>query len=290
MKFSPIQKRMALVLSGLMAATLVACGGGSGAGPNVKTGYFIDSAVEGLRYQSGSQSGYTDSNGTFRYEEGQPVTFSIGKLELGSLVVKNSRVFPVDLIDGAADESHPTVSLMAQILQTLDSDGDPSNGITISDRTRTGLGQVIELASTDLAAAADALVQLLSSSNSLGLPVSALVSATDAKTHLQNNLVKEYAGTWTGSFSGDDSGDCSIDISDSGSITGKCRSQQLNAEFPLLGQVSSSGESAAGDATTGAAFGGTYSRSGEVSGTWKNETYNNTNGSDYAGTWRLKKN
>ena len=289
MKFSPIQKRMALVLSGLMAATLVACGGGSGAGPNVRTGYFIDSAVEGLRYQSGSQSGYTDSNGTFQYEEGQPVTFSIGNLKLGSLVVKNSRVFPVDLIDGATDERHPTVSLMAQILQTLDSDGDPSNGITISDRTRTGLGQVIELASTDLDAAANALGQLLSS-NSLGLPVSALVSATDAKTHLQTNLVKEYAGTWTGSFSGDDSGDCSIDISASGSITGTCRSQQLNAEFPLHGQVSSSGESAAGDATTGAAFGGTYSRSGQVSGTWKNETYKNTNGSDYAGTWRLKKN
>lgn len=249
----------ALSLASLLL--LNACGGGGTSTVQTATGYFIDSAVSGVQYVSGNQSGITGQDGSFVYEVGQPVTFKLGNVVLGSVTVdQNKRVFPVDLINGAVDENHPKVSLMARLLQTLDSDNDPSNGITIDEAGRTRINQLITLANTDLAAATSAL------NNSLNL-----IGETAAKDHLRANLVKEFAGRWTGSYAGDDQGPCNVTISSSGNISGVCTSQKYtNVEAALTGSVSSSGQSAAGDTTTGAQFSGTYQRAGQVSGSWSN--------------------
>ena len=284
MTVSIFQKRIGLGLSGLFAAILLACGGGSPSNPPVKTGYFIDSPVEGLHYQSGSQSGYTNKDGAFQYTEGQTVRFSIGQLALGSLVVKNQRVFPVDLIDGALDETHPKVGLMAQILQTIDSDKNPSNGITITDETRQAIAQAIQLATANPEELAASINTLLSAAS---LPT--LIDETLAKDHLRGNLIKEYAGQWNGTFMGDDSGACIVTVSDSGNISGQCSSDQLRDHFQLTGHLGSSGESAAGDTQTGASFAGVYSRTGAVSGTWSNQRFTNSSGTPYQGTWNFKK-
>ena len=277
------QRRMTrIALTCALAATLAACGGGSGTA--AKTGYFIDSAVQGLQYKSGSLTGFTDSSGAFQYEEGQPVTFSIGSLELGSVTVTHSRVFPVDLIAGAKDETHPKVSLMAQVLQTLDSDGDASNGITITDSARQALNQVIQLASADPTQAASALTQLLAAATQNR--ARALVGASAAQSHLQANLVQEYAGNWSGSFSGGDKGDCQVVISPVGVVSGTCTSAELGGGTAnISGMVSSSGDSTAtsGSASTGATFTGVYSRGGLVTGQWRNSQYN------LSGSWTLKK-
>lgn len=277
------QHRMTrIALTCALAATLAACGGGSGTA--AKTGYFIDSAVQGLQYKSGTLTGFTDANGAFQYEEGQPVTFSIGSLELGSVTVTHSRVFPVDLIAGAKDETHPKVSLMAQVLQTLDSDGDASNGITITDSARQALNQVIQLASADPTQAASALTQLLAAATQNR--ARALVGASAAQSHLQANLVQEYAGNWSGSFSGGDKGDCQVVISPVGVVSGTCTSAELGGGTAnISGMVSSSGDSTAtsGSASTGATFTGVYSRDGKVTGQWRNSQYN------LSGFWTLKK-
>jgi hypothetical protein len=271
-----------ITLTCALAATLAACGGGSGTA--AKTGYFIDSAVQGLQYKSGTLTGLTDSTGAFQYEEGQPVTFSIGSLELGSVSVTHSRVFPVDLIAGAKDETHPKVSLMAQVLQTLDSDGDASNGITITDSTRQALNQVMQLASADPTQAATALTRLLAAATQNR--ARSLVGASAAQSHLQANLVQEYAGNWSGSFSGGDNGNCQVAISPVGVVSGTCTSAALGGgQFNLGGTVSSSGDSTAssGSASTGATFTGVYSRGGLVTGQWRNSQYN------LSGSWTLKK-
>jgi hypothetical protein len=39
---------------------------------------------------------------------------------------------PVHLVPGAEDETHPVVINMARFMQSLDADGDPENGITIT--------------------------------------------------------------------------------------------------------------------------------------------------------------
>ena len=52
--------------------------GTGGATLVVKTGYFVDSAVGGVDFVSGGQSGTTDAAGTFTYEEGKQLSLSVG--------------------------------------------------------------------------------------------------------------------------------------------------------------------------------------------------------------------
>jgi len=146
-----------LVVGSIVTATLllVGCGGGSssndnsnsGASANVDTsantqkigtGYYVDDAVNGVNFKCGSQEGTTDENGTFTFESGQNCTFSLGGLKLRE-VNASSLDNNVSIL-----EDNTTV---AQLLQTLDIDGNASNGIQIP----SGAGQVIrdELTSLD---------------------------------------------------------------------------------------------------------------------------------------------
>lgn len=281
-----IHKMTAIAI--LAIGSLVGCGGGGGSGgASTKTGYFIDSAVEGLEYTSGSTTGITGADGSFKYEEGKPVTFKIGNMVLGSLTVTNSRVFPIDLVSGAADETHPKVSLMAQILQTLDSDGDASNGITITQSTRRAINQAIEIAVSDPAAVTDAINQLINTATSGR--ANTLISDTDAKSHLQTNLLTEYLGTWTGSYTGNDNGTCSITIAmyaarAGATIEGSCTSSVITEQQGGVGSIDAQFPSSGifqGNLTNGAQFNGNFTRKGTMSGTWDNR--------DYSGTWTLTK-
>ena len=305
----PKVKSLKFATATLVLSVLTACGGGGSTTPVTKTGYFIDSAVAGLEYTSGSTTGITGADGSFQYEEGQPVSFKIGSMNLGSLTVKNSRVFPVDLVSGATDETDTKVTLMAQILQTLDSDGDASNGITITDRARKAINQAIEVASADpsqTTAAINLLLANATADRTTG-PASGLINVNNAKSHLNANLVKEFAGNWTGSFTGNDSGTCQATVSTIGLINGTCTST-LAGNFDISGLVKSSGtwqtgsasvgiaapssaassatssvaSNGSGSASTGAVFDGSFTRAGNAAGTW-------VNGSSYAGTWTMTK-
>jgi hypothetical protein len=282
--------RTITAITTLAIASLVGCGGSGSGGASTKTGYFIDSAVEGLEYTSGSITGITGTDGSFKYEEGKPVTFKIGSMVLGSLTVTNSKVFPVDLVSGATDETHQNVSLMAQILQSLDSDGVASNGITINETTRRSITQSIAIATADPSQTRTVIRQLLAS-NTTGTVRTDLVDQTAAESHLESNLIKEYAGNWTGSFTGTgDSGTCEALITDTGSLSGTCTSWALSTAlnvgtFTFNGSVSSSGAYTHGSASTGATFSGRYSRNGSVSGTWTNSSF----ASPLTGTWTMTK-
>lgn len=104
--------------------------------PKTAQGLFLDAAVEGLSFLSGNQSGLTDAQGTFSYEEGASVQFFIGGIVIGEAIAK-SVMTPIDLVEGASDEFDPTVTNIARFLQTLDNDANPDNGITVRDEVRT---------------------------------------------------------------------------------------------------------------------------------------------------------
>jgi len=77
----------------VLASTLLGCGGGGGDPVNTQTlgdatqqGIFVDSPVEGLRFLSATQSGMTDSNGAFLYQEGETVSFYVGDILLGNIL------------------------------------------------------------------------------------------------------------------------------------------------------------------------------------------------------------
>jgi hypothetical protein len=132
-----------LLVTFLLSLALVACGGGD---RPVLTGHFTDSPVQGLQYRTASQSGETDATGGFKYLPGETVTFFVGDIPLGE-VVGASMITPFDIAGISPPEvinsSEPNPLAidhavnLAVFLQTLDADGDPSNGIVIPTEIRT---------------------------------------------------------------------------------------------------------------------------------------------------------
>lgn len=93
-------------------------------------GKFIDSTIEGAVYLTASRAGATNSNGEFHYMEGETITFSIGDLELPSVMAKQI-LTPLELAS-TNDINDVSVVNIARLLQSLDQDCDPTNGIKIS--------------------------------------------------------------------------------------------------------------------------------------------------------------
>ena len=150
----------------------------------VLSGVFTASAVEGLTYTITTQSGVTDARGTFQYQAGESVVFSIGTFQLGESATAAAEMTPLDLISGAvlpttfnellrlANETRqgePDVVAFIKLvnvlvfLQALDSDKDASNGITIAD----GMGAIIDSLTIDITVGFDdfksstALIELM---------------------------------------------------------------------------------------------------------------------------------
>jgi len=98
-------------------------------------GYFIDSKVIGLNYscEDGS-TGTTDQNGAF-YCETLPVTFYLCDLKLGTIndLSKGNVVYPQDILSRDKDAyNDPDVIALAQLLISVDDDGDYQDSITIN--------------------------------------------------------------------------------------------------------------------------------------------------------------
>jgi len=160
-------------LSVLMSALLLSgCGGSStestdnassevneASESTVLTGSFIDAAVEGVEYQTSSgESGVTNEHGQFNYQSGDRVEFRIGQLVLGSTEVgEDGLVTPVDLTEEnsytSSELRQVTLErglsspsrLMLRLMQSMDEDKNPANGIKISDTVRAELEQAAPL-------------------------------------------------------------------------------------------------------------------------------------------------
>ena len=155
-------------------------------GPNTKTvlsGRFIDSAVEGLRFETPTQSGFTDANGTFKYINGEAVSFFIGDIMLGTSP-GITRLTPMNLVPG--DSSNPEVINILRFVQSLDEDNNPDNGIRITDAISTrAVGRALDfsLSTADFEKAANALLTLLTSGS-----VNMLIDTSSAQAHFIASL------------------------------------------------------------------------------------------------------
>jgi len=162
MMFSKYNK---LFMTSLFVLVLGACGGGEGGpstgdtivienpvapappAPPTVTGTFVDSPVSGLQYigtPSGTSglTGDTGVPGGFRVQVGDMVTFSISGLILGdsgTAVTQGRIITPADLAGDRTNAGSVKAIRIAQLLQSLDSDGNTSNGITISAATRSAM-------------------------------------------------------------------------------------------------------------------------------------------------------
>ncbi len=218
MKQNTIRRTFATLLA--YPVLLCACtGSGSNQNPDptqtpevtVLTGRFIDSAVEGLEYQSGHVVGVTDTLGSFEYEQidgvAQPVTFSFNDIELGTAIGK-AIVTPLDLsANGSIDSIE--VQNIARFIQMLDNDGDLGNGISPSMNLITEMPafawQPLNFSDSDFANQ-PAVTQILADASSLDAHAYALPTTAQATAHLKQTLACQSSGIYAGQFTGEDAG------------------------------------------------------------------------------------
>jgi len=125
-------KIKALILSSVVL--LANCGGGGSDSPSTLTGVFIDSSVINIGYRTATQNGDTNSRGEFKYLAGETVTFFIGDMEFPPVLAAEV-VTPLDMAD-TDDVAHHMVINIIRLLQSLDKDGDPDNGINITQTAK----------------------------------------------------------------------------------------------------------------------------------------------------------
>ncbi len=101
----------------------------------VLTGKFVDSPVEGLTYKTPTQSGMTGSNGEFKYLEGESVEFFVNKQPL-SAIVGRPMLHVYDFNQGAFLRNIDFGNRVAALLQSLDEDGVPGNGIKLGSKAQ----------------------------------------------------------------------------------------------------------------------------------------------------------
>jgi len=179
----------------MSAALITGCGGGSsenGTSSSILlSGRFVDSPVEGLEYETETQTGITDADGTFMYLAGETVTFYVGDVMLGSATAQPVMT-PLELVEGARDEANPIVTNMARFLQTLDMDMDPNNGITITQAMADAMtGHWLDfdmgMDAFENSEEMQSIMQSINMMDSSGA-VHQLVSIEDAQDHLANTM------------------------------------------------------------------------------------------------------
>jgi hypothetical protein len=179
------------VLALAIPIALTACSGGGGggggdAGGSVtkSIGVFIDSPVAGINYRTASGSGKTNASGEFSYVAGETVTFSIGNIDLPSALA-NSTITPLNLAN-TTDVNNQVVSNILVLLQSLDTDGNPTNGIQIASAAHTAATSSLDFNVAPSAFRTNSLVTSLvaNSGSSNTTPVN-LASATN---HFQTTL------------------------------------------------------------------------------------------------------
>jgi len=157
----------------LPASTLaiIGCGGGGSSTPSsVATGqaFYVDSAVQGVDYNCGTQSGVTGTRGEFTFDVGQGCTFSLDKIKL--------RDIAADQLENGKEIQETNVKI-AQVLLSFDSDRNPSNGIQINS---SFVKSFMELGITKFE-------EILSSF----IPGFTMVSVAEAKLHLIESILQE---------------------------------------------------------------------------------------------------
>jgi hypothetical protein len=137
--------------------------------------------VANIAYSTQTLSGMTNADGEFDYLAGETITFSIGGIELPSTLAKEL-LSPLDLV-GTTDTNNTAVVNIARLLQSLDVDGDPDNGIEISDvAAEQAQGLQLDFSSPDFDAE---VVNLVANSGSV---TTTLIDADVARLHLEESL------------------------------------------------------------------------------------------------------
>ena len=151
-----MNKKIGLVLSVVAAGALMlsGCGSSSSSTPTAVdyNGKLIDSAVAGVSFECGTVSGITGADGSFgTCPAGSTASFSIGGLTLGESGVTGDGIFFITDIVGVSRDAidNEEVLKIAVLLQSLDSDGDVTNGISVPPEAATAIEALLASSTVD---------------------------------------------------------------------------------------------------------------------------------------------
>lgn len=193
-----------------VVSLLAACGNDSSTPTTTPaSGTLTDAAIAGVSYRTSSGlSGVTDADGKFRYNPGDTVTFLLGALELGPVATdgREETVTPIDLVNvvtGLDDtQKQNMVTNLLVLLQSVDADGNPENGINIPAAVSTALTSTIagtlldslkNTAPADFANAGNSDLSTLVVAAGEGASIR---SPEDALQHFKNQFLAQLAGTY----------------------------------------------------------------------------------------------
>ncbi len=157
----------------------------------LQTGQFVDSPVAGIQYKRYTSEGNllmhgeTNELGEFDFFEGDEIIFYVGEMELPKTKA-NSIITPLDLVD-TDDPENTTVINISRVLQSLDQDGNPENGIKIPEQAKNNAPK-INFKQNELAFEKDEkVINLIANSGSTNYTI---IKKSDAIDHLKRNLEK----------------------------------------------------------------------------------------------------
>ncbi|MBF0177320.1 MAG: hypothetical protein HQL63_10825 [Magnetococcales bacterium] len=160
------------------------------------TGQLMDAPVQGVTYSTPTLSGVTDSQGTFQYHTGEPVSFSVGQVFLGS-TTGASVVTPISLGGPGATSATASAINIATFLQSLDQNKGGVSSIVIPSSVASALttsnpvlgAHVSALnASNNLSSVSTVMPHIVSSVSSLYPNGATSVSASSAQNAMIANL------------------------------------------------------------------------------------------------------
>ena len=287
----------------VLMAGLVACGGGGGdeeddddtpppasgpgwtvplpppAGPAAgatTNGVFRDALVQGLDYSDGGAlSGTTGADGRFQYAQGNTVTFRIGGLTLGSLQGQ-PYMSPLHIV-GSSSNLAQRVNNRLRLLQMLDLDGNPENGIVISEAVRA---VAANWTTPDFAVGypdfATSIQSIIADANAADGVTHTLPSDSVAAAHFVRTAWCTYNGLYRGTYTGGgDNGVWTLVVYGTGALMFGAGYSSVEREGFELKKESPTGLSifpdfSAGESSTGASFSGSFRTPDHINGTWSN--------------------
>lgn len=224
----------------LTFALLSGCGGDSDSSVESVSATFVDSTVAGLQYRCTENGAIrtTEENGVLTCPANSTVTFLVGNIVLGDIVLTTDAtiVTPAMLVGAGADQGTDEVVNIARFLLSLDTDQDPTNGITISSASLQDLDVSLSFDQTPDAftTAASGIISTLTTPVPDG-PFS-LVDASNAADHLVTGLYLSFAGLYQGTvtYSAEGSDDLVFLVSREGKVYGS--NQALSGTYATAGQ------------------------------------------------------
>ena len=155
----------------------------------MQIGRFIDGPLIGVDYRTPTMEGVTDTDGAFQFCDGERISLSIGRLQLGATEAK-AQITSADLVPISDDYPSPLTDQRiinrARFLYSLASKTDLAQGINISQVIRTTIDRTadrIDFDQNEAAFTVDPSVQSLF--DQLGLR---LRSAEESRNHLRRSM------------------------------------------------------------------------------------------------------